>query len=242
MAYHPHQHPIEDILNLSTATKEVLKGGDLEYATVITNGVFSSDQIPFDAILTDGENILLDQNGNVLWSYTSAVGRPAQRRTASAIIIAPSTPVPNRLLWQSGGIYIQDIDEGYYYRWFIQDIDGVPTMMLSDETFANVSGGESPYIGDLIMADGDPFLRNLSTGLYHQVFIEEVFGVATILISDQTYDIASGSGSITTGSLILDSGEAYLQSVTDDVYRKIFAQRIDGAPTLLCSDETTIGF
>lgn len=241
MAYHPHQHPVEDILNLSTSTKEALKRGDIDYATLIRNGVFSSDQIPFDAILTDGDNVLLDHNGNVLWQYTAAVGRVNANRSNAVIISAPETPTPSTLLWQGGYAFIQDIDEEYYYRFWIENVDGVPAIVLSDETYDSLVGGESPYIGDLIVADGIPYLKNISTGLYHEIYIEEVGGVAMILISDQDYDISFGSGSITTGNLALDSGNAYLKNITDEFYREIYAQKVDNVPTLLCSDAVFIG-
>jgi hypothetical protein len=241
VAYHPHQHPIEDILNLSTSTKGALKGGDINYATLIRNGVFSSNQIPFDAILTDGENILVDHSGNVLWAYTPAIGRVNNNRIASIISMASTTPVPNTILWQGGYAFIQDMDFTYYYRFWIEDVDNVPTIILSDETFDALVGGESPYVGDLIVAEGVPYLRNLSRGLYHEIYIEEVGGIATIMISDQTYDIYIGSGSITTGNIALESGNAYLKNITDTNYREVFAQRVDGVPTIQVSDSVFLG-
>jgi len=231
MAYPPHQHLVEDILNLSKATKRTLKDGDLQFATLIQAGVFASDRIPFDALLTDGENVLVDHNGDVLWAETVSVGRTLTPRASVPIPVVE----PNRLIISSELAWLEDIDNLVYYRLFIENIDGIPSIMLSTDSYS-VEGGGSPYSGDLLINGGLAYLRNISTGLYNEIHVETVGGVASIVLSNEDYDLASGSGSLTEGNLIWSEGKAYLKNTTSGYHHEIYAQLVGGIPTILLSD------
>lgn len=231
MAYPPHQHLVEDILNLSKATKRTLKDGDLNYATLIKLGVFSSNQIPFDALLTDGENVLVDHDGNVLWGHLDAVGR-----TITPLVSVPVPEVePNRLIISSDMAWLQDIDLETYYRLFIENIDSIPSIVLSTDAYS-VEGGGSPYSGDLLINGGLAYLRNISTGLYNEIHAETIGGVASIVLSNEDYDLASGSGSLTEGNLIWSDGKAYLKNTDSGYHHEIYAQVVSGVPTIILSD------
>jgi len=227
MAYAPHQHPVEDISNLSRQTKAKLKGGDLNYATSIDSGVFASVQVPWDAVLTQGGNILVDSRGNILVSRTNAVGR--QNNIARSIAI--TTPVPSTLLLESQQAFLEEIISELYYRIYVQTIAMVPTLVASTESYATVEGGESPYSGDLIVLNDLAYIRNLDTGLYHEIHAETVMGVVQIYISTEDYDIAEGAGSITTGNLIWLDGKAYLKNTDDGLYYEWLIQIISTVAT-----------
>lgn len=65
MAKERAQVQVEDILNLSQATKTQLLSG-INAGSMIKTGMVNQTVLPFDMILTDGDQVLIDSDGNVL--------------------------------------------------------------------------------------------------------------------------------------------------------------------------------
>jgi hypothetical protein len=65
MANQRTQIQVEDILNISQATKTQLMAG-INVASMIKTGVINQSVLPIDSILSDGDQVLIDQDGNVL--------------------------------------------------------------------------------------------------------------------------------------------------------------------------------
>lgn len=67
MAHQRTQIQVEDVLNLSLETKQQLMLG-INNASMIKTGVIIQSVLPIDSILTDGDQVLIDADGNVLMS------------------------------------------------------------------------------------------------------------------------------------------------------------------------------
>lgn len=140
--------------------------------------------------------------------------------------------------------YFRHQTTGKYHEVFIDENTGVRTIRIDDEpkssiTITQIDTGS--LYGNSAAMNGEWYLKNLTSGLYHKVRID-IDGAARVLVStDQSYSSVSANSfpnGTFSGEFSIVNGHAYLKADGELDWREIYLDEDDfGNNTLFISDE-----
>ena len=151
---------------------------------------------------------------------------------------ATSDQFTGTLIVSSGSAYITNITTGLYHRVFIGDDAGVKVILVDDTAVFIASGDGVQTTGDLLWSGNSVYLKDPATNLYHEFWLETIDGESSFIVDQAGIVIATGDSSSPSNNLVWNDSKAYLKNLTDTFYREIFAETVDGEPTIMNSDSS----
>jgi len=133
---------------------------------------------------------------------------------------------------------------GKYHQMIIDETSGARTISIDDEPHTSITITQidtGSLYGNACAMNGEFYLKNLTSGLYHKVFSEVDGEARVVLSSDQSYSAVSAlsfpDGTF-SGAFSVVNGHAYLKAATESEWRELYLDDDDfDNKTLFLSDE-----
>lgn len=90
----------------------------------------------------------------------------------------------------NGELFVKDPEFGIYRIAYLENDGGAPTLFTSDEPYSSVevtSYPDNTFSGNFAPVNGHAYMKNRTTGNYHEVFLTTELGANVIKISSETY-------------------------------------------------------
>lgn len=168
----------------------------------------------------------------------------AQTITARTLTQLLERPLVTDFGIANSSAYFRHQTTSKYHEWFLEQ-DGPARVLSIDDTPQNnvtiyqIDTGS--LYGNAAALNGTLYLKNITTGLYHEIFLDDEGGEPTIFSSDEAYStitVTSYPTNAFTGNFTIVNGHAYLKHRDSGLYHEIFLKTTGSANVIEISSET----